>query len=73
MDRDIRDAVLRLERIGEETRRCFKRDYRCDSWFEDWDAMPETTRGADALEDKKRIRLWLSGRPLVVGSGDTRG
>jgi len=29
---DMRDAVLRLERLGDETRRRFERDYRRERW-----------------------------------------
>jgi len=57
LDRDMRNAVLRLEKIGEETRRRFERDRRRENWFQDWDAMPETTRGADASEDEQDTSL----------------
>ncbi|KAK0710680.1 hypothetical protein B0H67DRAFT_554777 [Lasiosphaeris hirsuta] len=53
LDRDMRNAVLRLERIGEETRRRFERDHRRESWFQDWDSMPESTGGADPSEDEE--------------------
>ncbi|KAK3386497.1 hypothetical protein B0H63DRAFT_493305 [Podospora didyma] len=55
LGKGMRDAVLRLERIGEETRRRFERDYRLG--IRDWDAMPETTEGGDAA-DEEDTSLW---------------
>jgi ATP-dependent DNA helicase PIF1 len=59
LGRDMRDVVVRLERMGEETRRRFERDHRRESWFQDWNAMPETTGGADAAdkEDTSMVPL----------------
>jgi hypothetical protein len=42
----MRDAVLGLERLGDETRRCFERDHRHSSWFQDWEAIPECISAA---------------------------
>ena len=43
LDGNMKDAVARLERQGDETRECFRREHRQESWFAAWDATePET-------------------------------
>jgi hypothetical protein len=57
LDRDMRDAVLKLETLGDETRRRFERDHRHDGWFQDWDAMPESTQITEATDEEDTC-LW---------------
>ncbi len=45
---DMRSAVLRLERLGDETGRRFERDHRHEMWFREWDAMPESAHATEA-------------------------
>ena len=47
----MRDAILKLERQGEETRRRFKEDHRHEPWFQEWDAMPESAQAAEAADE----------------------
>ena len=43
LDRDMKNAVARLERQGDETKERFRREHRQESWFAAWDATePET-------------------------------
>ena len=53
LDKDMRDAILKLERRAEETKRRFETDHRHESWFREWDAMPESGQGTetDDVED----------------------
>jgi hypothetical protein len=41
LDGDMREAVERLERRGEETRERFRREHGHKSWFTAWDAIEE--------------------------------
>lgn len=34
LDEDMREGVVRLERLGDETRPCFERNFRHTSWFQ---------------------------------------
>jgi ATP-dependent DNA helicase PIF1 len=55
----MRDAILKLERRGEETRRRFEQDYRYESWFQEWDAMAESAQATEATdEEEKDASLW---------------
>ncbi len=45
---DMRDAVLRLERLGDETGRRFERDHGHEMWFREWDAMAESAQATEA-------------------------
>ncbi|EAQ85303.1 predicted protein [Chaetomium globosum CBS 148.51] len=45
LDKDMREAIVKLERQGEETRRRFEQDHRHESWFQEWDAMLESGQG----------------------------
>ena len=40
---NMTNAALKLERLGDETRRRFEQDHRHEGWFQDWNAMPEST------------------------------
>ena len=48
----MRQAVLRLEKLGDESRRRFERDQGQKSWFRDWDAMPESSPVAEVDDEK---------------------
>jgi hypothetical protein len=48
LDKDMREAILKLERRGEETRRRFEQDHGHESWFQEWDAMAESAQAAEA-------------------------
>jgi hypothetical protein len=37
LDEDMREAIVKLERRGEETRRRFEHDHRNEAWFLAWD------------------------------------
>src|SRR5438552_7310976 len=52
LDRSMRDAVLKLERLGDETRQRFERDCRHERWFHDWDAMPESTSRTEVTDEE---------------------
>ncbi len=41
LDESMREAVLKLDRLVDETRERFVRDYGHQSWFQDWAAMAE--------------------------------
>jgi hypothetical protein len=57
LDRDMRNAVLKLEALGDETRTRFERDHRHHGWFQDWDAMPEPTQNPEDASDDSTT-LW---------------
>ena len=57
LDRDMRDAVLKLERLGDETRRRFERDHRQEGWFQDWNAMPDSILASE-FADEEDASLW---------------
>ncbi|KAM0258932.1 hypothetical protein ACHAQJ_003588 [Trichoderma viride] len=42
LDKTMRDAIGKLERLGDKTRESFERDYRHEGWFQDWKAMPKS-------------------------------
>ena len=44
LDKDMRAAIVKLERQGEETRRRFEQDHRHESWFQEWDVMAESAQ-----------------------------
>jgi len=52
----MRQAVVRLEKLGVETRRRFERDHGDKSWFQDWYAMPESV--PLAAGDDEEGSLW---------------
>ncbi|EAQ84524.1 predicted protein [Chaetomium globosum CBS 148.51] len=57
LDKDMREAILKLERRGEETRRRFEQDHRHESWFQEWAAMPESGQGTET-DDVEDAALW---------------
>ncbi|EAQ93239.1 predicted protein [Chaetomium globosum CBS 148.51] len=57
LDKDMREAIVKLERRGEETRRRFEQDHRHESWFQEWDAMPESGQGTET-DDVEDAALW---------------
>ncbi|EAQ84297.1 predicted protein [Chaetomium globosum CBS 148.51] len=50
-------AILKLEQRGEETRRRFEQDHRHESWFQEWEAMPESGQGTET-DDVEDAALW---------------
>jgi len=57
LDGDMRDAVLKLEKLGEETRQRFAREHNHETWFQEWDAMPESLSGTEIV-DEEDASLW---------------
>jgi ATP-dependent DNA helicase PIF1 len=55
LDRDMRDGILKLERRGEETRH--------ESWFQEWDAMAESTQATEAADEEEGGSLWCVVNP----------
>ena len=47
LDKDMREAILKLERRGEKTRRRVGQDHGNEPWFREWDAMPESVQTAE--------------------------
>lgn len=56
LSEDMREAILRLDRLGEGTKRPFERDYGNESWFEEWDAMVESIQAVGAVDEGKMPR-----------------
>ena len=65
LDEDMREGVVRLERLGETTRRCFERDQRYQSWFQDRDAMPEAAPISSVRDED--TSLWCDSEASEVG------
>jgi ATP-dependent DNA helicase PIF1 len=57
LDKDMRDAILKLERRGEETRRRFEQNHRHEPWFREWDVMPESAQAAEAADEDEDAPL----------------
>jgi hypothetical protein len=57
LDKDMREAILKLERRGEETRRRFEEDHRHESWFQEWDAMAESAQATEAADEEAGASL----------------
>jgi hypothetical protein len=57
LDKDMREAIVKLERRGDDTRRRFERDHRHMTWFQEWAAIPETAQATDAV-DEEDASLW---------------
>jgi hypothetical protein len=55
---EMREAVLRLERRGDQTRQGFERVYGHEYWFREWQAMAESTAGSDVAEDDDASLWW---------------
>ncbi|KAK4097204.1 hypothetical protein N658DRAFT_500666 [Parathielavia hyrcaniae] len=62
LDKDMRDAILKLERRGEETRRRFEQDHRHKTWFQEWDAMAESAQATEATDEEEDASLWSETR-----------
>jgi ATP-dependent DNA helicase PIF1 len=58
LSKDMRDAILKLERRGEETRRRFGQDHRHELWYQEWDAMAESAQRTDATDEEEDASLW---------------
>lgn len=57
LDGDMKDAVLKLERLGDEIRQRFEQDHKHDWCFQDWHAMAESTRATE-VADEEDTSLW---------------
>jgi ATP-dependent DNA helicase PIF1 len=57
LDKEMRDAILKLERRGEETRRRFEEGHRHEPWLQEWDAMAESAQATEAV-DEEDAPLW---------------
>jgi ATP-dependent DNA helicase PIF1 len=66
LDKDMRDAILKLERRGEETRRRFEQDHRNEPWFREWDAMAESAQATEAA-DEDDASLWCEAEVSDTG------
>ena len=62
----MREAVLRLEKLGDETRQSFERDYRHESWFQEWDAMVEASAATEAADEDDKS-LWDDSEDIEMG------
>ncbi len=49
--KDMRDAIFRLERLEDETKCRFERDYKQERWFRDWDTMLESAQMSDVTNE----------------------
>jgi hypothetical protein len=58
LDKDMRDAILKLERRGEETRRRFEQNHRHEPWFREWAVMPESAQAAEAADEDEDAPIW---------------
>jgi ATP-dependent DNA helicase PIF1 len=52
LDKDMRDAILKLERRDEDTRRRFEREHSHKTWFQEWNAMAEAAQATEAIEEE---------------------
>lgn len=57
LDKDVRDAVSKLESLGDKTRRRFEQDYNGEAWFAVWNGMTEADPQT-AATDEEDISLW---------------
>jgi ATP-dependent DNA helicase PIF1 len=57
LDNDMRDAILKLERRGEETRQRFELDHGHETWFQKWQSMPESAPATE-VADQEDTGLW---------------
>jgi ATP-dependent DNA helicase PIF1 len=63
---DMRNAVLRLERLGDDTRQRFERDHAHERWFQEWDAMVEPNANAVVeVADEDYPSLWCDSEDEV--------
>jgi len=52
LDRAIREVVLKLERLGDETRQYFERDHKHERWFQDWNAISESMLATTVTDEE---------------------
>jgi len=64
LDDDMRAAVGRLERLGDEMRRRFDGDHGQESWFREWEAMAE----ADSAAGSSKQGWPISGTKVAQNS-----
>ncbi|EAQ86879.1 hypothetical protein CHGG_08132 [Chaetomium globosum CBS 148.51] len=57
LDKDMRNAIVKLEQRGKETRQRFEEDHKHESWLREWDAMPESGQGTETA-DEEDAPLW---------------
>jgi hypothetical protein len=67
LDKDMRDAILKLERRGEETRQRFELDHGHETWFQEWDSMAESAQATEAT-DEEDGSLWCDTEDSKIGS-----
>lgn len=67
LDGDIRDAVLKLEKLGEKTKQRFAREHNYEMWFQEWNAMPQSTSGTEIV-DEEDASLWCDPGVSEFGS-----
>jgi hypothetical protein len=63
----MREAVLKMEGLGDETRQRFEQDYKLERWFQDWHAMPESTPATE-VADEEDTSLWCDSEVSVTKS-----
>ena len=63
----MRDAVLKLERLGDKTRQRFERDHKHERWFQEWDAIPESTPATEVAGEED-TSLWCDSEVSVTKS-----
>jgi hypothetical protein len=68
LDKDMGDAILKLERRGEDTRRRFEQDHRNEPWFRGWDAMTESAQATEAADEEEGASLWRDTEVSSAGS-----
>ncbi|KAL6406058.1 hypothetical protein AUP68_10619 [Ilyonectria robusta] len=61
LDGQMREAVYKLERLGDETRQRFERDHTHESWFQDWDAIPDSTSVTE-VDEEDDTSLWCDSK-----------
>jgi hypothetical protein len=59
LDKDMRDAVSKLESLGDDTKQRFEQDYNSEAWFAAWKAMTEpNTHPQNATADQEDNSSW---------------
>jgi hypothetical protein len=56
LDQDMREAIVKLERRGDETRRRFEQDHSKEAWFRTWQSMPESASAPEAADGENTGR-----------------
>jgi ATP-dependent DNA helicase PIF1 len=60
LDKNMREAILKLEKRGEESRRRFEQDHMHESWFQEWDAMAESAQATESGDQEQDASLWCN-------------